>query len=37
LRGAMNQYGQYIPNYHYEDMMRLADMYHKRQLRIRRL
>jgi len=33
LRGAMNQYGQYIPNYHYEDMMRLADMYHKRQLR----
>jgi len=32
LRGAMNQYGQYIPNYHYEDMMRLADMYHKRQL-----
>ncbi|MFA6385056.1 MAG: 3-deoxy-7-phosphoheptulonate synthase [Candidatus Omnitrophota bacterium] len=32
LRGAMNQHGQYIPNYHYEDMMRLADMYHKRQL-----
>ncbi len=32
LRGAMNQYGQYIPNYHYEDMIRLSDMYHKRQL-----
>jgi 3-deoxy-7-phosphoheptulonate synthase len=32
LRGAMNQHGQYIPNYHYEDMMRLADMYHKREL-----
>ncbi|MDD5348543.1 MAG: 3-deoxy-7-phosphoheptulonate synthase [Candidatus Omnitrophica bacterium] len=32
LRGAMNQHGQYIPNYHYEDMMRLADMYHKRGL-----
>ncbi len=32
LRGAMNQYGQYIPNYHYEDMMRLVEMYHKRSL-----
>ncbi|MDD4941141.1 MAG: 3-deoxy-7-phosphoheptulonate synthase, partial [Candidatus Omnitrophica bacterium] len=32
LRGAMNQHGQYIPNYHYEDMMKLADMYHKRSL-----
>ncbi|MCX7927535.1 MAG: 3-deoxy-7-phosphoheptulonate synthase [Candidatus Omnitrophica bacterium] len=29
LRGAVNYYGQYIPNYHYEDMMRLAEMYHK--------
>jgi 3-deoxy-7-phosphoheptulonate synthase len=32
LRGAMNQYGHYIPNYHYEDMMRLAEMYNKRGL-----
>lgn len=32
LRGAVNQYGQSIPNYHYEDMMRLADMYQKRPL-----
>jgi 3-deoxy-7-phosphoheptulonate synthase len=32
LRGAVNQYGQYIPNYHYEDMIRLAEMYHKRLL-----
>jgi 3-deoxy-7-phosphoheptulonate synthase len=32
LRGAMDQYGHYIPNYHYEDMMRLAEMYHKRGL-----
>jgi len=32
LRGAMNQHGQYIPNYHYEDMIRLAEMYHKRLL-----
>ncbi|MDD2702456.1 MAG: 3-deoxy-7-phosphoheptulonate synthase [Candidatus Omnitrophica bacterium] len=30
LRGAMNQYGRYIPNYHYEDMMSLVDMCHKR-------
>jgi 3-deoxy-7-phosphoheptulonate synthase len=29
LRGGMNQYGQYVPNYHYEDMIRLAEMYHK--------
>jgi 3-deoxy-7-phosphoheptulonate synthase len=33
VRGAMNQYGQYIPNYHYEDMMRLVEMYHKRALK----
>jgi 3-deoxy-7-phosphoheptulonate synthase len=32
LRGAVNQHGQYIPNYHYEDMIRLAEMYHKRLL-----
>ena len=32
LRGAVNQYGQSIPNYHYEDLMNLADMYAKRNL-----
>ncbi|MFC1501579.1 3-deoxy-7-phosphoheptulonate synthase [Elusimicrobiota bacterium] len=32
LRGAMNQHGQCIPNYHYEDMMRLAELYQKRDL-----
>lgn len=32
LRGAMNHYGHSIPNYHYEDMMRLVEMYHKRSL-----
>jgi len=32
LRGAINKYGQYVPNYHYEDLMRLLDMYEKRKL-----
>lgn len=32
LRGAVNQYGQSIPNYHYEDLMKLAEMYLKRNL-----
>jgi 3-deoxy-7-phosphoheptulonate synthase len=32
LRGAVNQYGQSIPNYHYEDLMRLSELYHKRGL-----
>lgn len=27
LRGAVNQYGQNIPNYHYEDMLILSQMY----------
>ena len=27
LRGAVNQYGQCIPNYHYEDMVNLYEMY----------
>lgn len=27
LRGAMNQYGRSMPNYHYEDLTRLAGMY----------
>jgi len=33
LRGAVNQFGQSLPNYHYEDLMRVAEMYHKRQLK----
>jgi 3-deoxy-7-phosphoheptulonate synthase len=32
LRGAVDQYGSNLPNYHYEDMMRLADAYKKRSL-----
>ena len=27
LRGAVNKHGQSIPNYHYEDLRRLHDMY----------
>ena len=27
LRGAVNKHGQNIPNYHYEDLIRLANMY----------
>ncbi|MBI4699496.1 MAG: 3-deoxy-7-phosphoheptulonate synthase [Nitrospirae bacterium] len=33
LRGAVNPYGTTIPNYHYEDMMRLCEAYKKRDLR----
>ncbi|MDD2235309.1 MAG: 3-deoxy-7-phosphoheptulonate synthase [Desulfitobacteriaceae bacterium] len=29
LRGAMNQYGSNIPNYHHEDLIKLAKMYQK--------
>ncbi len=32
LRGAINQYGRHIPNYHYEDLMRLVGLYQKRDL-----
>jgi len=32
LRGAVNYHGQYIPNYHYEDMICFAEMYQKRLL-----
>lgn len=32
LRGAVNKHGQAIPNYHYEDLMRLLEMYEKRDL-----
>lgn len=32
LRGAVNKHGQNIPNYHYEDLMRLFHMYKSREL-----
>ncbi len=32
LRGAVNKHGQNIPNYHYEDLIRLYDMYQERDL-----
>ncbi|MCK9594161.1 MAG: 3-deoxy-7-phosphoheptulonate synthase [Candidatus Omnitrophica bacterium] len=32
LRGAVNQHGQSIPNYHYEEMVKLSEMYQKRGL-----
>ena len=32
LRGAVNKHGQSLPNYHYEDLMILAEMYAKRGL-----
>ncbi len=32
LRGAVNKHGQNIPNYHYEDLIRLVDMYKERNL-----
>ncbi|GAB4482937.1 MAG: 3-deoxy-7-phosphoheptulonate synthase [Thermodesulfovibrionales bacterium] len=32
LRGAVDPYGTNIPNYHYEDLMRLAEAYKKRNL-----
>ncbi len=33
LRGAVNKHGQSIPNYHYEDLMLLLEMYGKRGLK----
>ena len=33
LRGAVNKQGQNIPNYHYEDLVRVLNMYSKRDLR----
>ncbi|MDD5668810.1 MAG: 3-deoxy-7-phosphoheptulonate synthase [Candidatus Omnitrophica bacterium] len=33
VRGAVNNHGQSIPNYHYEDLMFLSDMYFKRGLK----
>ena len=32
LRGAVNKHGQCIPNYHYEDLNRLFNMYSERDL-----
>ncbi|PKM50329.1 MAG: 3-deoxy-7-phosphoheptulonate synthase [Firmicutes bacterium HGW-Firmicutes-7] len=32
LRGAVNQYGTNIPNYHYEDLVAVIEHYEKRQL-----
>lgn len=32
LRGAVNKHGQSIPNYHYEDLVRLLHMYGEKQL-----
>ena len=33
LRGAVNKHGQSIPNYHYEDLKRLYNMYEERNLK----
>lgn len=33
LRGGVDKYGKNIPNYHYEDLARLAEMYAKRELK----
>jgi len=32
LRGAVNSYGRAMPNYHYEDLQRLAELYEEREL-----
>lgn len=32
LRGAVNKHGQNIPNYHYEDLVNLLEMYNERHL-----
>ena len=33
LRGGVDKYGKCIPNYHYEDLIRLLDMYRNRDLK----
>ena len=33
LRGSVDVYGNNIPNYHYEDLMRFIDMYEKQELK----
>ena len=35
LRGGVNKYGRSIPNYHYEDLVRLLEMYQKLDLKNR--
>lgn len=30
IRGSINQYGRYIPNYHYEDLLYICEEYSKR-------
>ncbi len=35
LRGGVDKYGQCIPNYHYEECVRLWELYQKKILRIR--
>ena len=37
LRGGVDKYGQTIPNYHYEDLIRLYDLYSKKICKIRPL
>ncbi len=33
LRGGVDKYGTCIPNYHYEDLVRLVDVYAKKDLK----
>ena len=33
LRGGVDKYGMNIPNYHYEDCVRLLDLYEKKELK----
>ncbi len=33
LRGAIDQYGNHIPNYHYESLFQVSEMYRERELR----
>ena len=33
LRGAVSKHGQCLPNYHYEDLVRLVDVYAKKDLK----
>ena len=33
LRGGVDKYGTCVPNYHYEDLIRLLDMYQRRDLK----
>ena len=35
LRGGVDKYGTCIPNYHYEDLVRLVDVYAKKDLKNR--